>query len=200
MIVFYHGGKEYVPYPSPNLQKICRAMVKRGADNVFCQHSHCIGCYEKYQDGYIVYGQGNFIFDHSDHPMWQTGLLIKVLLGKKKDIDFIPIRKKQECVDLADGSDGETILEEFNMRSSKVNDPEFIANEWEKFCMEMAPRYLHAFHGSGRIFRGVDCRVLKGKLISKLYRKQSLCALHNIIVCDAHSDVIRTFLECMYKK
>lgn len=83
VIVFYHGGKEYVAYPSPNLQKICRAMVKRGADYVICQHSHCVGCYEKFQGGHIVYGQGNFIFDHSDHPMWQTGLLLKLLIGDR---------------------------------------------------------------------------------------------------------------------
>lgn len=48
VIVFYHGGKEYVEYPSPNLQKICRAMVKRGADYVICHHSHCIGSYERF--------------------------------------------------------------------------------------------------------------------------------------------------------
>lgn len=199
VIVFYHGGKEYVPYPSPNLQKICRAMIKRGADYVFCQHSHCIGCYEKYQNGYIIYGQGNFIFDHSNHPMWQTGLLIKVLLGEKKDIGFIPIHKKQECVDLAVGADGETILKEFHARSSRVNDSEFIAREWEKLCIEKAPGYLHAFHGSGRFFRGIDQKILKGKLLKKIYTKYRLCSLRDYIVCDAHLDVIRTFLEKMYK-
>ncbi len=200
VIVFYHGGKEYVPYPSPNLQKICRAMVKRGADYVFCQHSHCVGCYEKYLDGYIVYGQGNFIFDHSNHPMWQTGLLIKVLLGENKDIEFIPIRKKQECVDLAVGADGETILKEFYTRSSRVNDSEFIAREWEKFCLDMAPGYLHGFHGSGRIFRGIDQKILKGKLLKKIYTKRRLCSLRDYTVCDAHLDVIKTFLEKMYKE
>lgn len=200
VIVFYHGGKEYVQYPSPNLQKICRAMIKRGADYVFCQHSHCVGCYEKYLEGYIVYGQGNFIFDHSNHPMWQTGLLIKVLLDEKKNIEFIPIRKKQECVDLAVGADGETILKEFHARSSRVNDSEFIAREWEKFCLDMAPGYLHGFHGSGRFFRGIDQKILKGKLLKKIYTKRRLCSLRNYTVCDAHLDVIKTFLEKMYKE
>ena len=199
VIVFYHGGKEYVPYPSPNLQKICRAMVRRGADYVFCQHSHCVGCYEKYQDGYIIYGQGNFIFDHSNHPMWQTGLLIKMLLGESKDIEFVPICKKQECVELAVGVDGETILKEFHARSSKVNDPEFISSEWEKFCMKIAPEYLHAFHGSGRIFRGVDRKLVNGDIIKTFYNKRKLCSLNDYVACDAHLDVIRTFLGKAYK-
>ena len=61
VIVAYHGGKEYCRYPSPRLVKACHAMVRAGADVVLCQHTHCIGCYEKYQDSHILYGQ---IFPH----------------------------------------------------------------------------------------------------------------------------------------
>jgi poly-gamma-glutamate synthesis protein (capsule biosynthesis protein) len=60
VIVIYHGGKEHCKYPSPRLIKACRAMVKNGADVVLCQHSHCIGCYENFEGGHILYGQGNF--------------------------------------------------------------------------------------------------------------------------------------------
>ncbi len=66
VIVLYHGGKEHYRYPSPMLQKVCRKLVEKGANLVICQHSHCIGCEEKYQGGTIVYGQGNFLFDHSE--------------------------------------------------------------------------------------------------------------------------------------
>lgn len=199
VIVFYHGGKEYVEYPSPNLQKICRAMVKRGADYVICQHSHCVGCYEKFQGGHIVYGQGNFIFDHSDHPMWQTGLLLKLLIGDRNDIEFIPIVKKKECVELATEDVKAAILKGFNDRNSKVNNAHFIATEWEKFCLTMAPSYLHALHGSGRIFSGVDRKILGGRLLRKIYNKRRLCVLHDYVACDAHLDVLRTFLEHKYK-
>ena len=58
VIVLYHGGKEYYRYPSPYLQKVCRKMVEKGADLVVCQHSHCIGSFEKYGGSTIVYGQG----------------------------------------------------------------------------------------------------------------------------------------------
>ena len=29
---------------------------------MLCQHSHIIGCMEKYENGVILYGQGNFHF------------------------------------------------------------------------------------------------------------------------------------------
>ena len=67
VIILYHGGKEHYRYPSPMLQKTCHRLVDKGADLVLCQHSHCIGCEEKYRDGTIVYGQGNFIFDNDDN-------------------------------------------------------------------------------------------------------------------------------------
>lgn len=62
VIVIYHGAKEHCRYPSPRVMKVCRAMVHLGADAVLCQHSHIIGCMEKYENGVILYGQGNFHF------------------------------------------------------------------------------------------------------------------------------------------
>lgn len=57
VIVLYHGGKEHYRYPSPDLQRYCRKFVDKGADLVVCQHSHCIGCMEKFKAGTIIYGQ-----------------------------------------------------------------------------------------------------------------------------------------------
>lgn len=76
VMVLYHGGKEHYRYPSPYLQKVCRKCVDKGADLVVCQHSHCIGCEEKWNGGTIVYGQGNFLFDDSDNEYWKTSLLV----------------------------------------------------------------------------------------------------------------------------
>jgi len=93
LIVLYHGGKEYYQYPSPGLQKVCRHLVQKGADLVVCQHSHCIGAYEHYSSGDIVYGQGNFIFD-MQHPLSKESLLISYELEKEKKpvLSFIPIK------------------------------------------------------------------------------------------------------------
>lgn len=98
-IVLYHGGKEYYRYPSPHLQKVCRKLVDKGADLVVCQHSHCIGCEEKYRNGTIVYGQGNFLFDDGDGEYWNTSLLAEITDDGR--IDYIPLFKKENAVRLA---------------------------------------------------------------------------------------------------
>lgn len=53
VIVCYHGGKGYSKFPSPRLCEVCRAMVGAGANVVLCQHSHCIGSYEKFEGARI---------------------------------------------------------------------------------------------------------------------------------------------------
>lgn len=93
VIVIYHGGKEHCAYSSPRLMRICRAMVRNSADVVFCQHSHCISTYENYQNGHIVYGQGNFIFQPLiDSEAWKTDLAISYDT-KTNNIEFIPVRQ-----------------------------------------------------------------------------------------------------------
>ena len=111
VIVLYHGGRENYRYPSPNLQKICRKLVDKGADLVVCQHSHCIGCEEKYHGGTIVYGQGNFLFDRSERPGWKTGLLIQI--GDNFEVTYIPLCKHANTVRLASNDESSIILEDF---------------------------------------------------------------------------------------
>lgn len=102
LVVLYHGGKEYYRYPSPNLQKICRKLVEKGADLVLCQHSHCIGCKEDYMGGEICYGQGNFLLSKYDNEFVSTGLLVSIDLSEKK-ANFIPVVKTTKGVEIAAG-------------------------------------------------------------------------------------------------
>ena len=87
VIVIYHGGKEFSRYPSPRLRKSCQAMVRHGADVVICQHTHCVGCYEKFQGAHILYGQGNFHFARNHYfEGWNDGLM--VMLDIKRIVIF----------------------------------------------------------------------------------------------------------------
>ncbi len=114
LIVLYHGGKEFYRYPSPILQKVCRKFIDKGANLVVCQHSHCIGCEEKYLNGTIVYGQGNFLFDRGNDAFWSTGLLISI--DNDLSISYIPIKKTKAFVRLANDNDSEHILNSFKQR------------------------------------------------------------------------------------
>lgn len=113
MIVLYHGGKEHYRYPSPYLQKVCRKLVDKGAGIVICQHSHCVGAMENWNGGTIIYGQGNFLFDHSKSEFWKTSLLIGLDLEKNiygkvvVNLAYYPLCKRNAFTRLAHDSEKE---------------------------------------------------------------------------------------------
>ena len=197
VIVLYHGGKEHYRYPSPGLQKACRKLVDKGADLVLCQHSHCIGCEEKYQQGTIVYGQGNFLFDHSAREHWQTGLL--VALGEDFAVSYIPLRKNGAAVSLAQGTDGETILEAFMQRSREILDPAAVEANYLRFAKSMGQDYLTAFGGKETKLFMMANKLSRGKLRryrnKKRYVQRYNLGLANFFRCEAHRELIITYLK-----
>lgn len=194
VIVLYHGGKEHYRYPSPNLQKVCHKLVEKGADLVICQHSHCIGCEEKYHDGTIVYGQGNFLFDDSDSEFWKTSLLIA--LDDSFKVSYIPLVKYNNVVRMAQGKQAEQILTEFKLRSVQICEKEFVESEYARFSQSMLNGYLATFTGKGGniIFRMIN--KLSGRkwiaTLEKRLTQKYKTAILNFVECEAHREL---FLE-----
>lgn len=195
VIVLYHGGKEHYRYPSPYLQKVCRKMVEKGADLVVCQHSHCIGSYEKYRNSTIVYGQGNFIFDNSDNEYWQTSLLVKIGISDRIDINYIPIIKKDNLIRLAEKKIEEDIISSFQKRSMAIMKRDFVEENYKKFAESKIESYLRKFSGTGKLISRIDRYLLKGKLLKCMYNRKRLLALQNYIECEAHRELVLTGLR-----
>ncbi len=193
VIVLYHGGKEHYRYPSPNLQKVCRKMVEKGADLVICQHSHCIGCEEKYQNGTIVYGQGNFLFDLSQSEFWQSSLLVQI--GDNFEISYIPLVRNGNGVKLAEGAKGKEILDAFAQRSTEIQQADFVEKQYAKFAGEMLDWYLFAFSGMRRGFVYRVINKLSGHrlepwLLHRKYGKQTKLVIRNFVECEAHRELL----------
>ena len=137
LIVIYHGGAEQSKYPSPRLLKACRSMIKHGADVVLCQHSHCIGCYEKFENGHILYGQGNFHFVCKKYEeqdgSWNTGLLAKITIDNSLELELIPCVVDGLGIRLANAQESNKILTELNQRSKTLDSDEWYEN-WRSFA------------------------------------------------------------------
>ncbi len=141
VIVIYHGGKEMCRYPSPRLMKLCRAMVRNGADVVLGQHSHCISAYECYEGGHILYGQGNFHFSYENQdPMWYSCLAVSYDT-QSHEIAFTPLVMRGYSVELAKGEEKDAILAEFEERNRSVSDGSW-RDGWHAFCESQRERYI----------------------------------------------------------
>lgn len=181
VIVLYHGGKEYCTYPSPRLMKACRAMVKNGADVVLCQHSHCIGCYENFEGGHILYGQGNFHFVEpvaaGIQDIWDSCLAVKYD-SIDNTIDFVPIVACENGIKLADDKEKEAIMSAFEARNEELKNGKWI-NGWRAFCETLAERYItNAQCGAGLDREGI-----------------AASAFAHYLDCEAHTDVWRELFK-----
>ena len=183
LIVLYHGGKEYYRYPSPTLQHVCRKFIQKGANLVVCQHSHCIGCEEKFLGGTIVYGQGNFIFNSLKAPSSQTSLLIRI--NDEFKIDYIPLEKYGCGIRLAKNNVAKNILSNFYERSEWIKNAEFVKLEYAKFAKEMLNSYLLTCSGYGHkfILRLLNklCRHKLTDFIINRFKRNELLAIRNFI-------------------
>jgi len=199
VIVLFHGGKEYYRYPTPELQRICRKMASSGADLVVCQHSHCIGAYEKYGDGIIVYGQGNFLFDRHDDEFYQTGLLVNLKLGNKTEIDFIPIQKNGNGVKMPDSDYSTRILTDFYKRSEEIKDYEFVKSQFDEYCLKNGQYYLATLAGLGKTIRRID-KVLNRPLTRLIYSKRKLNTIQNHFECETHREIMVRYIKLLKER
>lgn len=196
VIVLHHGGKEHYRYPSPNLQKACRKMIEKGADLVVCQHSHCIGCEEKWQNGTIIYGQGNFLFDNKENEFWQTSLLIELAIDENVSLSYHPLQKQGNFVRLAEGEKAEQILSDFNERSAQIQKCGAVEEKYNAFSQEMFWYYIGVLSGkkTKRIwFRAIN-KLTGGRFakwhLKRQHDKETLLRMQNVFECEAHRELV----------
>ncbi len=147
LIVIYHGGAEYLPYPTPQTRKRVLRMAECGADFVTTQHTHCIGCEEWHNGSYLLHGQGNFLFARQKkYPnLTKEGLVSEIIIA---DDGFKVNNHKVNIVDNILQYDSEQNLSAFQERSSHVDDVDFIIERYKQLKVEeIMNEYLSAAKG-----------------------------------------------------
>lgn len=195
LVVLYHGGIEHYRYPSEMLQKKCRLMVRCGANAVICQHSHCIGTYEYYKDGYILYGQGNGVYGYrSGNKAWNEGLLLTIELGEDTVIKEKLLSATENTVIGASGEYEKDRMKQFHEESEKLNDEQFLREEWVRFCRKNRALNLPLLFGKNRVVIKIN-RITKNRLFRVLVPRSREMITMNLVRCDAWREVLTTLLE-----
>ena len=115
-------------------------VIKNGADVVLCQHTHCIGAYEKYNDCHILYGQGNFHFVWpGEGELWNNQFAVEYDT-KSHEISFIPVRNGDHGISLTAGEDKNRIMSEFEYRNGTLQNGEW-KKGWHDFCESKRENY-----------------------------------------------------------
>lgn len=180
LIVIYHGGIEKFPYPSPETRKRFHRMADCGADMVLSQHTHCIGCEEYYNGSYLLYGQGDFLLKNFAPGLTDEGLLLELVINDKG----VQIQKHlvhsvdNRFVRYADKQD----LTAFMRRSERVQDEQYVLEEFRRFCKNELRLYLTAFKNPSRVMLYVKrfFPSLYDKWLFSFSRRNLLFVLHTL--------------------
>ncbi len=203
LIVLYHGGKEYYPYPSPELQERCRRFIECGADLVVCQHSHCIGSEEIYQGKYIIYGQGNFIFDRFKRKECDNGMLLSFnIIGNHKidKMNYIITQRKGSKITKAENLITEEILKEYFERSERIDDKKFLKKKYDEFSEKNKYILLKKLDllSDSLIFKVLN-KITMNKLnefyFNKVFLKKKGLVLQNLLDCEAWSEILLNLVK-----
>ncbi len=92
VIVSFHYGDEYQSKSNSFQKHISRLSIDFGADLIIGHHPHVIQEIEKYNNKYIAYSLGNFIFDQGFSKETMEGLILKVIIEDKEIKELIPVK------------------------------------------------------------------------------------------------------------
>ena len=179
LIVVYHGGAEKFRYPSPKQKKRFHRMVDSGADVILSQHTHCVGSEEYYKGSYLLYGQGNFLFQSFNNEFTDTGLIVElVVLDKGFVVKKHLVNAVKDTVRYDDKQD----FTSFNERSAHISDEKFLEKQFGDYCLNELPIYLKAYKG-----KYLGYRIIR-KFFPKFYRRISMEAYErNQMLFTLHS-------------
>ncbi len=84
LIISFHYGDEYQKEPNEKQKELSRSAIDFGADLVIGHHPHVIQPVEKYNDKYIFYSLGNFVFDQYFSEETMRGFMVKLKIRGKE--------------------------------------------------------------------------------------------------------------------
>ena len=202
LIVIYHGGAEYLPYPTPQTRTRFHRMADCGADFITAQHTHCIGCEEWYNGSYLLYGQGNFHFaKHIDKPMTTEGLVIEIVI----DNDGVHINKHRVemttkgCIEYSK----DQTLSSFYDRCKDIDNEELINEKFKLIKTDgIIDAYLLGYKGRGYIwkkFKKILPKRIWRNLIESYCESQIIRNLYILTSERAKEDLYYVWLKLLDK-
>ncbi|HQK02547.1 MAG TPA: CapA family protein [Verrucomicrobiota bacterium] len=197
LVVLVHGGNEHLQIPRPGLRSFCHWLVDEGARVVVCQHSHCVGTYEKHESGLIVYGQGNFLFPDSTTRLdWREGILLRLNVESVSDWThaFVPfsMHASDTGIDLLDIDAACAFLADFAQRSRILEDREAYDRAWIEFCLKRRWSYMNCVSGFRRPLARLNRGGVLTRLLSDRTRRRAMGAMFR---CESHREVVITLAD-----
>lgn len=195
LIVMVHGGNETNPVPSPRIINTYRALVDAGADALIGTHPHVPQGYEIYNGAPIFYSIGNFVFDVNWKkdlvPFWYKSYAVRLTFMKNlvSEIDIIPYKtdKSTACLTLLAGKELDDFLAYLEYISAIIKDFSEVQQYWNSWCAWKGPEWIEPFTKPVYPWKTEK-------------QKNDFLGMRNRMSCEAHHELIVTFMDLIRKK
>ncbi len=189
-IVFFHGGNERNPFPSPGKVDLYRHFIDLGAVSVIAMHPHCPQGYEIYDGKPIVYSMGNFFFNAMPNPerlnTWYYGYVSELdVSGSGVVLKIHPYRFDEDGIYLLKGDDKEKFMKYLDDISKDISDPEKIAALFDSWCLTQG--YIDTL-GGYKSKMPYDCTPEEAR------------SIRNVFTCEAHNELLTNTFQMMYEQ
>jgi poly-gamma-glutamate capsule biosynthesis protein CapA/YwtB (metallophosphatase superfamily) len=92
LVVLFHYGEESIDIPNERQVQLSQMAIDYGADLVVGAHTHVLQRSEEYQDGWIYYNLGNFVFDEFYGKLNRSAILwVTITKGAPAEHYLIPL-------------------------------------------------------------------------------------------------------------
>ncbi len=182
-IIYFHGGNEHNPFPSPGKVGLYRHFIDLGAKAVIAMHTHCPQGYEFYEGCPIVYSMGNFFFpSENERPTWKVGYMTELELtadGAKLELipytfhfdHHTPMKGEQKARFMA-------YIEELN---APIKDLKKLREYFDSWCMITGLKY------AGYLSFGLESEPAQQ------------ARLKNSFSCEAHNELIGNTVKIYFE-
>lgn len=194
-IVLIHGGREYYPYPSPEMVRRCRFMIDMGADAVICCHAHCPLPWEIHSGRPIIYGLGNLVFEaFSREPdAWYKGYLAKLIVENGQiRFEAIPYFQSQAHVGAIKMNEDarKSFFLEMEKKNDQLNNSAFLESHWANYCREQKDIYMAMLFGYNKIMEK-----MKSLLLKTVHTKRDFVQALNLVQCETHREILNSIFK-----
>lgn len=186
-IIFFHGGNEGNPFPSPEKVELYRHFIDIGAKAVIAMHTHCPQGYEIYNESPIVYSMGNFFFPYIDEcNSWYYGYLSQLDINDGEvNIEIHPYKFDFNSHKLLKGSEKDYFMKYIRYISSVINDEKKLKELFDSWCVMPELYHLRS------LLKYSDEMLQKGP--------KSVMAMKNVLCCEAHNEFVRNVFRIIYE-
>ncbi|MBQ6824242.1 MAG: CapA family protein [Clostridia bacterium] len=176
-VIYFHGGNEHNPFPSPGKVALYRHFIDLGAAAVIAMHTHCPQGYEWYEGCPIVYSMGNFFFpSEGERPTWGQGYMA-LWDTVENTLEPLPYTFDFDHHTPMSGAEKEQFLQYLSALNAPIHRPAELQAYFDGWCM---------IAGRNKYLKNLTDGVINARM-------------KNALSCEAHNELLTNTLKILFE-